>query len=276
MRLSIRHQTTYRYDEPAEYAAQILRMTPREYGGLRVVRWNVTTTGPGRLSKFEDGFGNFSHVHTVVDMHDTLAVEVDGEVETTDTLGVVRGGSEPLPLGVYLRSTPLTFPSDTIAALAARAATESSTRAVLHLLMQLVAECVQYRPGSTSVVTTAAEALAGGSGVCQDQAHVFIAAARVLGIPTRYVGGYLCLDGDGFLSRMSPGDEAGHAWAEAFDAESGWTGFDPTSGTVSGPWHVRTSIGLDYESASPVRGIRRGQGGEVLEVGVQVARLGEQ
>ena len=275
MRLSIRHQTTYRYDEPAEYAAQVLRMTPRTYRGLQVLHWNVTTSGPGRLSMFEDGFGNISHVHTVVDLHDCLAVEVDGEVEITDTSGIVRGGNEPLPIGVYLRTTPLTFPSEAITDLAAGAAT--STGAVLHRLMELVAESVRYRQGSTSVATTAAEALAGGSGVCQDQAHVFIAAARVLGIPARYVGGYLCLDGEGHLSQPSPGrEEAGHAWAEAFDSDHGWIGFDPANASLAGPWHVRTSVGLDYESASPVRGIRRGHGGEILEVGVQVLHLGAQ
>ena len=277
MRLSIRHQTTYRYDAPAEYAAQVLRMTPRVYAGLQILRWHVTTTGPGRLSEFEDGFGNLSHVHTVVDVHDYLAVEVDGEVETSDTAGLVRGGSEPLPIGVYLRTTPLTFPSEAIQGLAASAARASSTDAVLRRLMELVAESVRYRQGSTSVVTTAAEALAGGSGVCQDHAHVFIAAARVLGIPARYVGGYLCLDGEGHLCRSAPGrDEAGHAWAEAFDGENGWTGFDPANATLAGPWHVRTSVGLDYESASPVRGIRRAHSGEILEVGVQVSHLGAQ
>jgi transglutaminase-like putative cysteine protease len=280
MRLSIHHRTTYRYDSPAEYAAQVLRLTPRTYRGLEVIHWNVWTSGPGRLSPFEDGFGNLSHVHTVVDPHDSLSVEVEGIVQTTDTQGVVRGGNETLPLGVFLRSTPLTLPSEAIRDLAAAAAKETSTTAVLKRLMELVAEGVAYRQGNTNVTTTAAEALAGGSGVCQDQAHVFISAARTLGIPARYVGGYLCTDGldsDGRLfSSELANEQAGHAWAEAFDADLGWTGFDPANRTMPGCWHVRTSVGLDYESAAPVRGIRRGQGSEALEVGVQVARLGEQ
>jgi transglutaminase-like putative cysteine protease len=281
MRLSIHHETTYRYDKPADYAAQVLRMTPREYRGLDVVRWNVRTKGPGRLSTFEDGFGNFSHVHTVAEMHDSLSVHVEGIVETADVNGVVAGGAEPLPLGVYLRETSLTIPSEAIAGLAGDAARAApSTTAVLRRLMELVATSVTYTKGSTNVTTTAAEALEGGSGVCQDQAHVFIAAARVLGIPARYVGGYLCidgLDGEGRLLRSNLGlEQAGHAWAEAFDAALGWTGFDPANGVLPGAWHVRTSVGLDYESASPVRGVRRGHGTESLEVGVQVSRLGEQ
>ncbi len=280
MRLSIHHKTTYRYDAPADYAAQVLRMTPREYRGLDVVQWNVKTYGPGRLSSFEDGFGNYSHVHTVVDVHDSLSVDVDGIVETADTQGIVVGGSEPLPLGVYLRTTPLTLPSDAIAGLAAEAAREPSATAVLRRLMDLVSENVVYTQGSTGVTTTAAEALEGGTGVCQDQAHVFIAAARVLGIPARYVGGYLCVDGLDSEGRLSHSqlvrEQAGHAWAEAFDVDLGWTGFDPANGVLPGEWHVRTSVGLDYESAAPVRGVRRGHGAEALEVGVQVSYLGEQ
>jgi len=275
MRLSIRHKSTYRYDSPAEYAAQVLRMTPRVYAGLQVVRWHVATSGTGRLSEFEDGFGNLTHVHTVVDVHDSLVVEVDGEVETIDTQGIVRGGSEPLPVGVYLRTTPLTFPSEAISGLAAAAAKASSTSAVLQRLMELVAESVEYRQGGANVVATAAEALAAGSGACHDQAHVFIAAARVLGIPARYVGGYLCLDGDSRLAHLAPGrEEAGHAWAEAYDHENGWTGFDPANAALAGPWHVRTSVGLDYESASPIRGIRRVHSGQMFEVGAQVSHLG--
>lgn len=93
MRLSIRRKSTSRYDSPAECAAQVLRMTPRVYAGLQVVRWNVTTSGSGRLSEFEDGFGNLMHVRTVVDVHNSLVVGVDGEVETIDAQGIVHGGS---------------------------------------------------------------------------------------------------------------------------------------------------------------------------------------
>jgi transglutaminase-like putative cysteine protease len=80
MRLSIQHHTTYRYESPAEYAAQILRLTPRPYDGLSILSWRVTTRGPGRLAAFEDGFGNASHVHTVTHVHDAVEVRVEGLV----------------------------------------------------------------------------------------------------------------------------------------------------------------------------------------------------
>jgi transglutaminase-like putative cysteine protease len=283
MRLSIRHHTTYQYETPAEYAAQILRLTPRPYDGFSILSWRIMTKGPGRLSTFEDGFGNTSHMHTVAHVHDTVEVNVEGLVETSDTGGVVRGGNETLPLGAYLRTTPLTFPSDAIAKLASDAAATPNKTETLRRLMQLVSERVEYTKGRTDVLTSAADALAGGKGVCQDHAHVFISAARVLGIPARYVGGYLCMDGQeaAGVNLLDPiRQEAGHAWAEAYDADRGWTAFDPANNTLAGAWHVRTSIGLDYTSAAPVRGLRRDRAGihgaEFLNVDVHVSRIAGQ
>lgn len=271
MRLQIRHRTVYRYDAPAEYAAQILRMTPRAYDGMKVLSWGVTPGAGGRIATFVDGFANVSHVLTVARRHDSLAVTVEGIVETSATEGVVRGTEEPLPPAIYLRSTPLTAADDAIHSLAADAARGTDTvNALLHRLMSIVRERVAYRPGVTHVGTTAAEALAAGAGVCQDHAHVFIAAARCLGVPARYVGGYLCLEDS------NDEQEAGHAWVEAFDPERGWLALDPANGICPGERHVRTSVGLDYASAAPVRGVRRGRGYETLQVGVQVARLAEQ
>lgn len=284
MRLSVQHRTSYRYEQPAEYAAQVLRMTPRAHDGMKVLSWKVTATGGGRLSAFEDGFGNASHMHTVTHVHDTVDVCVEGIVETRETDGFVRGTRECLPLDAWIRSTPLTAPSPSIERLAAHAASTAGAGRVLHRLMELVAEHVAYRKGITGVHTTAAAALEGGSGVCQDHAHVFVAAARVLGIPARYVGGYLCTESGGFFATDEAGSdtlpESGHAWAEACDRSRGWMAFDPANGVVPGPNYVRTSVGLDYGTASPVRGVRRDRGGvagaETLEVDVQVARLAGQ
>ena len=271
MRLHIRHRTVYRYDAPAEYAAQILRMTPRSHDGLKVLSWGIEAGASGRIATFVDGFANLSHVLTVARRHDGLAVTVEGVVETSATDGVVRGTEEPLPPAIYLRTTPLTAANDSIHALAAEAARGiDGVTARLHRLMTLVRERIAYRPGATNVATTAAEALAGGAGVCQDHAHVFIAAARCLGLPARYVGGYLCVEDS------NDEQEAGHAWVEAFDPERGWLALDPANGICPGERHVRTSVGLDYSSAAPVRGVRRGRGYETLQVGVQVARLAEQ
>jgi len=107
-------------------------------------------------------------------------------------------------------------------------------------------------------------------GVCQDLTHIFIAAARRLGIPARYIGGHF-FRADGVTAQ-----EAGHAWVEAFVEDLGWVGFDPTNGISATDAHVRVAAGLDYLGASPVRGTRYGGSGETLKVAVNVEQARQQ
>jgi transglutaminase-like putative cysteine protease len=116
----------------------------------------------------------------------------------------------------------------------------------------------------TSSASSAADAFAARHGVCQDFAHVYAAAARSLGIPARFVSGYL-FKGPGEVSQ-----EAGHAWAEAHVEGLGWLGFDPANGMCITDHHVRVAVGPDYLGAAPVRGIRTGGDGESLAVKVTV------
>jgi transglutaminase-like putative cysteine protease len=135
----------------------------------------------------------------------------------------------------------------------------------LHHLMALVRDRVAYEAGTTHAHTTAADALAEGRGVCQDHAHVFISAARVLGTPARYVNGYFVSGGDG-------PSEAHHAWAEAWVEGLGWVGFDPANAMCPTDRYIRLNTGLDALSAAPVRGLRRGDSEESLDVIVEVAQ----
>jgi transglutaminase-like putative cysteine protease len=193
---------------------------------------------------------------------------VEGEVETTDTAGILRGGAEPLPPAFYLRSTPLTVADGAIEALAAENGHGKSTIERLHRLMIAVRERVDYRLGATDVATTAAEALARGVGVCQDHSHIFIAAARHHGIPARYVGGYL------WTGVETQEYSASHAWVEAYVQDLGWVGFDAANGICTTDAHARVAIGLDYLGAAPVRGTRYGGGAETLTVAVKVEQAG--
>jgi transglutaminase-like putative cysteine protease len=122
----------------------------------------------------------------------------------------------------------------------------------------------------TQTSTTAAEAFALKRGVCQDLTHVFIATARHLGVPARYVGGYFHR-ADGVTQQ-----DAGHAWAEAHVPALGWIGFDPANGICTTQAHVRVAVGLDYLGAAPVRGARRGGGTESLTVNVLVDQAARQ
>jgi transglutaminase-like putative cysteine protease len=129
---------------------------------------------------------------------------------------------------------------------------------------------MQFDTSPTQPTTTAAEAFALKRGVCQDLSHIFIATARSLGIPARYVGGYFHRN-DGVTDQ-----EAGHAWTEVFVPDLGWVAFDPTNGICATDAHVRVAVGLDYLGASPVRGTRYGGAGETLAVKVIVDQAMQQ
>lgn len=266
MRLRVRHQTAYRYSRPIAYAIQTLRLTPQPYDGLSVLRWQITGETRHALPSFTDGFGNVTHCHSVNRPHAEAAVFVEGEVETRETGGVVSGAAETLPPVFYLRETPLTAPGPAIAALAREAALGKTPLDRLTALMLAIPERMAYRTGVTHSATPASEALAAGAGVCQDHAHVFIAAARSLGFPARYVGGYLWMRDAGEY-------DASHAWAEALVPDIGWVSFDSSNRSHATEAHIRTAIGLDYWSAAPVRGVRRGEAAETLDVKVQVMQL---
>jgi transglutaminase-like putative cysteine protease len=267
MRLAIRHTTAYRYSQPIVYAIQTLRLTPRPYEGFNVISWHVRGEGKHELPSLIDGYGNIVHCHTVNRAHDHAAIVVEGDVETSASDGIVRGAVETLPPLFYLQPTRLTAIDETIHAFALSVSGKGYDRLVAW--MEAVRAQVDYRTGATDAATTAAEALRAGAGVCQDHAHLFIAGARAMGIPARYVGGYLWTGGDG-------ASEASHAWAEAYLADFGWIGFDPANRCLPGEAYVRASIGLDYWSAAPVRGVRRGPGEESLAVDVKVRDANQQ
>jgi transglutaminase-like putative cysteine protease len=133
----------------------------------------------------------------------------------------------------------------------------------LHNLSRAIREEVPYRTGATAVDTSAEQALAGGCGVCQDHAHIFIAAARSLEVPARYVSGYLMMN-----DRID--QEATHAWAEAWVQSLGWVGFDISNGISPDPRYVRVATGRDYKDAAPVTGISFGALDQDLRVELAV------
>lgn len=268
MRIHIRHITTYTYDAPALAVTQLLRLTPRNFEGQTVRRWRIELDCDGLLKAREDAFGNIMHLLSLNGPVRALTVVADGEVDTNDTDGMVRGAIEYFPPALYLRETPLTSPSDDIRAYAREATGGTAGLEALHRLLAAIHRDIAFDTAPTEVGTTAMEAFVLKSGVCQDLTHIFIACARTLGIPARYVGGYLWRADGG----ANQNQDAGHAWAEAFVAGLGWVGFDPANGISSTAAHVRVAAGLDYLGAAPVRGSRTGGPGERLGVIVAVER----
>jgi transglutaminase-like putative cysteine protease len=267
MRIRIRHTTRYRYDRAIDHAAQVIRLTPHDHEGQRVLSWRIADAAGRTLPGFEDGYGNRCHLSTIARRHEESAIVAEGEVETADTNGVVRGAADPLPPLFFLRQGEATRPDAAIEALAFAHRGVADPVESLHRLMLDVRARIAYEIGSTSVVTSAAEALARGHGVCQDHAHVLISAARLLGYPARYVSGYLW---DGVRAEPT---EASHAWAEIRIEGLGSVGFDAANGISPTETYVRVASGLDYADAAPVRGVRRGGAAETLAVSVEVQQV---
>jgi transglutaminase-like putative cysteine protease len=259
MMLAIRHETIYRYTAPMSYTIQQLRLTPRSEPHQRIRDWRVTA--PGSCHSYLDAYGNQSHILTVNGMHLAAgSLEVDeldrGRLDDQDRLS---------PL-VYTVTTRLTEADAQLADFAQRHLTGNNSGAAI-ALAEGITGAVSYLTGATEVTTTAQDALKLGKGVCQDHAHLFLACCHVQGIPARYVSGYI-----------DPGNSShaeSHAWVDVWvedDGFTGWCSIDVTHATFQNAQYCRLAIGRDYDSAAPVRGVRRGGGVESMEVHVSVER----
>ena len=287
MRIRISHLTRYRYDTPAASVIQMLRLTPRNHDGQFVARWRIDVSTDCRLDQHSDAFGNITHAFTAEGPFSELTIQVEGEVETRDTQGIVRGAVERFPPSLFLRETALTSPDAEIIAFAAsnRDATGGDVLKLLHCTLErlhndMTCDDGAAKSGSDNTdanrtdankpPATAAQAFARKGGACRDLTHVFIAASRSLGIPARCIAGYF-RNGDDVSEQ-----DAGHAWAEAYVPELGWVAFDVANGICATDAHVRVAVGLDYLGAAPLRGTRYGGAGEVLSVRVRVAQATQQ
>lgn len=267
MELAVRHQTIYHYETPASQVALLLRLQPTLLDNQTPSQWEVTVNGAPVLNFRPNAFGDgeaFFHHRSAVD---EVVIVASGTVETRDLHGVVSGFRQEVPLPVFLRQTHLTRPDEALIALA-HAAEGPDHLSRLHALSALVREGVSYRPGATSTASTAADALAQGQGVCQDHAHVFVSAARLLGIPARYVVGYLMAQEGSQALRET------HAWAEAWVDGLGWIGFDSTNGLCVTDHYVRLCCGLDAHDAAPVRGSVLGATTITIRADVMIGEAG--
>jgi len=267
MRLTIHHDTLYRFDPPMRGVVQSHRLVPSLCDGQQAVEWQVTVEGATRGAAFRDGAGDWIETVTLIGPVSEVRVSVRGTIETRDMAGVLRGHRETVPPEAYLRATSPTEADKSLRALADEALAtvpfdEPLARA--HALALAVNEAIAYAPGETAAGTSAAEALALGRGVCQDHAHALIAVARASDIPARYVTGYLESGADGGAH------EASHAWAELWVEGIGWIGFDAANACCPDDRYVRIGSGKDAEDAAPIRGMAEGSGLEAMEVDVRV------
>lgn len=254
MRLSIDHITRYTYEAPVRYSTQYLRLTPQSSPRQRVIEWTLDT--PGTPIELRDGYGNTLHVLTIDNPVTEIVIRASGIVQTSDSIDeqVNEPGLSPL---LFLRPTPLTRAEGLMIEFAERFRRRAGSLTGLRDLAAAVLAKLPFLPGVTEVHSTAMEAFEAANGVCQDHAHVFVACCRQLGVPARYVSGYLYSDGH------SESVVASHAWAEAWVVDR-WRSFDITNARPAGAHHIRLAIGADYLDASPVRGVRQGGGEETM------------
>ncbi len=263
-RLTIRHQTSYRWDQPVSYALQQLRLIPKDRAGQTVVDWSTRIEG-GRVEvDFDDAHANHTQLVSVDPGRTEVVVTAEGIVEVEAQGGVIGQQGGHMPLWMFLRPTDRTRRGPGTIALARDVRDIDDPLRRMHALSEAIREQVAYSTEATDVTMTAEEAIAAGTGVCQDHAHIFVTAARLLDRPARYVSGYLKIDG-------VEEQEATHAWAEAHVDGLGWVGFDVSNGISPDERYVRVATGLDYTDAAPISGIRQGSGGEAMSVRLSVS-----
>jgi transglutaminase-like putative cysteine protease len=277
-RLRVTHTSTFRYSGPVQASYNEARMTPLSQSGQTVLDSRLTVAPQTWSHEYRDYWGTAVTAFEVLAPHDSLVITAEHLVEVGDRPPVrtpaswetLRSPEVRDRLAEFLSDTPTTAAPDDVVALAAEAAGALEPDAAALAVCLALRDQVEYIPGVTSVHTPASEAWAARAGVCQDVAHLAVGALRSLGIPARYVSGYLHpVSGDAIGETVS-GES--HAWVEWWVGE--WVPFDPTNRIPAGSHHVVLARGRSYDDVAPLRGIYAGRGTQELEVTVQITREG--
>ena len=264
MRLRVDHETRYTYDAPVAYGLQQIRLRPKDTRGQKVLDWEVKIEGGESQLSYEDHNGNTVELIAIEPGRTETSIRCVGQIENSSSDGVLGEHRGFLPLWHFRRSSDLTKAGAGVRGIVeALGDTDTGDVGTGHRLSAAILEAVGYEGGNTHAGTTAEEAIAGGTGVCQDHAHIFCSAARLLGLPARYVSGYLMMN-----DRVE--QNASHAWSEAYFDGIGWVGFDISNGYSPDERYVRVATGIDFREAAPVSGMRMGGSGEGVVVSLEV------
>ncbi|RYD65341.1 MAG: transglutaminase family protein [Sphingomonadales bacterium] len=266
MRIAIEHHTHYRFSEPQARLVQMLRLTPCDTQDQTVVSWHIGVDCDARLRDAIDGYGNAITMLYAEGPIAAIDITVTGEVLTNEATGVVRDAVEPLPPLFYRRVTARTLADIDLIDFAEESAGRGDPLDRMHRINTALHARFPRAPDRPDTGKSAVEAFAVIKTTSRDVAQMFIASARSLQIPARYISGYRS---DGEASHSAP-----HAWAEAYIDRIGWIGFDPATGLSPDASYVRVAVGLDALGAASIAGMRVGQGKEELDVDLHVDRLG--
>ena len=282
MYYAISHLTLYKYSQPVSDSVMEIRMQPRSDGNQRTIRFDLNVSPETPIFSTRDYQGNMIHNFDIPALHESLAIKAEALVElqnmpdlpdalsedawaAIDEAGEDRDLFDMLLPGKYTQSTFLLSQFANEINWGRRADPLSLVRE----LNDTIYNAFEYNQETTRVDSPIDEALAARRGVCQDFTHIMLTMLRKIGIPARYVSGYLFHNKDYDRSDV----DATHAWLEVWLPEIGWIGFDPTNNLIAGNRHIRVNVSNDYAGASPSRGVFKGMADTELEVRVQVSQL---
>lgn len=281
MRYRIRHTTRFDYDQPVRESVMEVRMQPRTDSVQRCLEFDLAVKPEVRSHRYIDFLGNAVHHFDIPGVHDHLEVTATTLVDTTPLPPPPRALSSDAWAALddlrergehwdWLHPSHFARPSDRLGCFMEELGIRrrDDPLSVARELDEALGRSISYARGSTSVDSPIEECLESRKGVCQDFAHVFIAIARCLGIPARYVSGYL----HHRLESGAAAEDASHAWVELFIPGAGWIGFDPSNRGIVSDRHVRVAVGRDYQDVPPTRGVFRGVAQTRLSVDVDVAQ----
>ena len=265
MKLEVVHSTRYRYSAPIAETVMEVRLRPMDGNGQRCLEFELDVSSRIKPHDYRDGYGNNVHYFNLVRPHTRLSITSRSVVETGGELDA-DPGEELVYDFLRFRSPVKDVPG--VRDLARRhpiadPRSASAVEAALDELTLTISREFAYDRAVTNVYSAVDDVLELKAGVCQDFAHLFIAAARAMGVPARYVSGYIHTPG----GRGSA--SASHAWAEAWVPGRGWVGYDATHPVRTSENHVRLAVGRDYTDAAPTRGIYVGSATGTMAVSVR-------
>jgi len=271
MKLRIEHTTSFSYNEPISEAYTELRLHPLDTTTQRCLSFKLTTEPRGEVMEYNDRFGNLIHHFDALESHEKVVVKAISDVVTNTAFTDDQRNLTPLDEFDYLAPTGYAPHHDAVWSFVAPQVVPGDPTKTAMQLMDALFRSLKYERGATDVRTTALEALSLGRGVCQDFAHVMLAASRCAGIPARYVSGYLYSSKPAEHNQTA--NAASHAWVDVFTPDRGWISLDPTHGCEQSGEYVRVAVGRDYADVPPTRGVFKGKAKETLAVSVKVSAV---
>jgi transglutaminase-like putative cysteine protease len=267
VRVAVTHLSRLEYDADIVESIMDIRLGPLEDPHQRIEQFSLRLEPGGHARRYVDGFGNAGHLLTSMRPHAYLQVAARSDIRTLLLDPFALPDAAPAPMtpierADYMDPSPLVPRLESLDRMAARFSAGDFD--AVRGMSEMIHRGFIYEQGVTDVSTTVEQIIDGRKGVCQDFAHLLIGLCRAIGVPARYVSGYIVQSHD------SPrrGAGASHAWAEVYTPSHGWRGFDPTNNLVANGYYVKIAIGRDYADVPPTRGTFRGTASETLAVSV--------